>query len=286
MYADDIVLISDSIRGLQRHINTLQTFCEVSGMNVNLKKTKVVVFKNGGRLSKYEKWYLDGEKIECVSYYKYLGLLFSTRNICSKAINTLVIQAEKTSNIILSSLRSIGEASFDIYAKVFDCMILPTLSYGAEIWGGNQFPNIERVQINYFKRYLGVTRRAPGPAVLGDCGRHSIFSHTVMKYIKFWLKIIRLPNHRYTKKCYIMLRDLDSKGKKTWATNVRSILQSYGFGYVWLNQEVANESYFVKFFKQRVLDIDSQNWESKIYTYDKLDTYCHFKKISRLNIMY
>ena len=44
LYAHDVVLISHSPEGMQRHLDTLQTFALDSGMCVNLDKTKVMVF--------------------------------------------------------------------------------------------------------------------------------------------------------------------------------------------------------------------------------------------------
>ena len=44
LYADDIVLISDSPEGMQRHLVALHTFASASGLSVNLSKTKVMVF--------------------------------------------------------------------------------------------------------------------------------------------------------------------------------------------------------------------------------------------------
>ena len=44
LYADDIVLVSDSPEGMQRHLDALQRFAQDSGLSVNLGKTKVMVF--------------------------------------------------------------------------------------------------------------------------------------------------------------------------------------------------------------------------------------------------
>ena len=55
MYADDIVLVGDTVLELQRKINILEIFCEKWGMELNLKKTKVVVFRNSGKTSKSER---------------------------------------------------------------------------------------------------------------------------------------------------------------------------------------------------------------------------------------
>ena len=53
--ADDIALISDTIVGLQRQLHLLRDYCLESKLVVNVVKTKVVVFKNGGRISHHER---------------------------------------------------------------------------------------------------------------------------------------------------------------------------------------------------------------------------------------
>ena len=63
MYADDIVLVGETIIQLQRKINILEKFCRKYGMKVNLDKTKVMVFRNGGKTAKKESFYYLGEKL-------------------------------------------------------------------------------------------------------------------------------------------------------------------------------------------------------------------------------
>jgi hypothetical protein len=57
MFADDVALLADTVVGLQRQLNLLYDFCTDFYLTVNISKTKVVVFKNGGRLATNEKWY-------------------------------------------------------------------------------------------------------------------------------------------------------------------------------------------------------------------------------------
>ena len=78
MYASDIGLAGDTVLELhsQRKINILKIFCEKWGMEVNLKKTKVVVFRNGGKTSKSERFFYSNRSVEIVTYYRYLGLIF------------------------------------------------------------------------------------------------------------------------------------------------------------------------------------------------------------------
>ena len=44
-------------------------------MKINLDKTKILVFRNGGQLKEIEKWFYNGNPVEVVSFYKYLCIL-------------------------------------------------------------------------------------------------------------------------------------------------------------------------------------------------------------------
>ena len=47
------------------------------GLTANSDKSKVVVFRKEGFLGAREKWVFNGNKLEVVNSYKYLGLTFS-----------------------------------------------------------------------------------------------------------------------------------------------------------------------------------------------------------------
>ena len=62
MYADDIALCADTVGRLQKQINVLEEFCLKWGMKVNMKKTKVLVFRRGGIVRQNEKCFFSQEK--------------------------------------------------------------------------------------------------------------------------------------------------------------------------------------------------------------------------------
>ena len=53
LFADDVALMSDTVVGLQNQLNLLHGFCEETGLTVKTNKTKIMVFKNGGGLSRH-----------------------------------------------------------------------------------------------------------------------------------------------------------------------------------------------------------------------------------------
>ena len=77
--ADDIVLLSATIIGLQNQITALYNAANRLRLQVNLSKTKVMVFRKRGYLSARERWFYGTERLEVVNTYRYLRLTFSTR---------------------------------------------------------------------------------------------------------------------------------------------------------------------------------------------------------------
>ena len=56
LYADNILILSDSSFQLQDMINVLFNYCQMWNLKVNIDKSKVLVFRNGPRISHNLKW--------------------------------------------------------------------------------------------------------------------------------------------------------------------------------------------------------------------------------------
>ena len=76
-YADDLVLISKSAEGLQKCIDNVCTYCKTCGLDINIKKTKSIVFNSSVRINKTDFKY-DNKPIEKGRSYKYLGITISS----------------------------------------------------------------------------------------------------------------------------------------------------------------------------------------------------------------
>ena len=79
LFAYDIVLVAHTVFEIQKKLDVLYEVATKLGLIVNIKKSKVLVFRKGGRLVGIEKWHVGGKKLEVVTEYHYLGFLFSTK---------------------------------------------------------------------------------------------------------------------------------------------------------------------------------------------------------------
>ena len=200
-------------------------------MKINLQKTKVMVFRNGGILRYYEKWYFDGIEIETVSSYKYMGLFITPKLIWSFAKNTLASQARKSIISMLKLQNSVGYFEFSELFKLFETMIKPIILYGSEIWGFEVSNTIENVQDNFQEM------------ARGEYGSYPLYVDYYCRCIRYWIKLTRMSSVRFPNKCYKMLKNLDENGRNTWASKVRELLFRNGFGYVWIVEDVGIKLY-------------------------------------------
>ena len=142
LFADDTVLIADSVFELLKKLDILYEVAVKLGLVVNMDKCKVVVFRKGGHLAGHDRWHIGNTILEVVSENSYLGLIFSTK---------------LNNNVMLSRLATRGKIAFcrissllnrmNILWKMFDAQVQPTLLYGSELWGLNVMSAIENLHL-------------------------------------------------------------------------------------------------------------------------------------------
>jgi hypothetical protein len=77
LYADDLILLSESEKGLQSCLDSLNSYCNRWKLKINVTKTKVIVFSKGKRKLSQFNFTIDNQHIEAVEKYKYLGVILS-----------------------------------------------------------------------------------------------------------------------------------------------------------------------------------------------------------------
>ena len=280
LFADDVILMSYTVVGLQHQLNTLNNSATNLGLFVNFEKSKVVVFRNGGYIASREKWFYDGVKLEVVNQYKYLGVIFSTGLTFSYALEDMATKAKKGIVGILKLLWTLNDQTPKLFFKLFDTQIQPILTYGSEVWALMvDHSIIEKVHTFALKRFLNVSKMTPNTLVYSETGRYPLYVNTYSKCIKYWLNLLRMPEKRLPLKSYKMLYNLHCNNKKTWVSNVCYTLYRYGFGHVWENQGVADIKRFLSAFKQRLIDCYLQDWHGNIGSKERYSFYSSFTSV-------
>ena len=278
LFADDIALFADTVKGLQTLLKILECFCEESGMTVNLQKTNIVVFRNGGYLKRSEKWIYKGENMKIVPEYKYLGVTIDSRLSYTTHRNVCYTSAKRILFSLWRSLNQLNNLSANVFFKIFDAKIVPLVMYGVEVWGkGVYIDELEKLQALACKLFLGVRLSGVNKMCLSECGRYPLSVVVAIKKIKYWLRVTNMNENRLPKQCMKMLELHANKGNVNCMTHVRNILCESGFGYVWYSKSVGNENMFFKKLKARLKDIAYQDWRAFLDTCSSANYYKDIK---------
>ena len=92
------------------------------------------------------------------------------------------------------------------------------------------------------------------------------------------MKIVSLPDTNLLKSCYKMLLNYATAGRKNWASEVKEILYTYGFGYIWEQQMVQDKRSFLNMFVERLRDCYIQTWNGLKSATSKLFLYNMYKE--------
>ena len=122
---------------------------------MNTDKTKIVVFRNCGRIGDNENWLYDGNTLETVDQFIYLGMLLCYN---SKFYQTQKHIAEPGRKALFALNGKLTDFDVNIETKcsVFDTYIKSILSYASAIWGFQKDPDIEKLHTYFCKKVLGV----------------------------------------------------------------------------------------------------------------------------------
>ena len=141
LYADDLILLVESEEDLKNQMNSLGRSANSLRMEINQKKTKVLVFdkpaKTKKRISKA--WKIDNMNIDEDTVYKYLGVIFKNDGSFTEHINAIKEKADKAYYCIVAKNKEWQGFNPKTFFHIFDHTILQILSYGAELWGEKEW---------------------------------------------------------------------------------------------------------------------------------------------------
>ena len=285
MFADDAVIFSDSIDGLQSSLNNLESYCLKWNLNVNVDKTKIVVFRNGGVLGINEKWTYGGEEIEIVNSFNYLGMVLSSGGTYIKATNTLSGKALRAMNALFS-ITKVMQVPIKIMFNLFDAFVQPILNYGCEIWGFASAENIERVHRKFCKWLINVKMSTNNLSLAGEFGRFPLFIGRQTRIVKYWLNLHNTKNEN----CILRTINLDlreetvkSPNISTWASKLKQLLERCGFPDVWLYPESVKINHFMPILQRRLRDLYIAEWKQALELSSPLYIYKEMKQVYEMS---
>ena len=112
--------------------------------------------------------FTEGKRSRQLHTIRYLGLIFSSRNLWSKALSTLAAQAEKALSTVRKMIWKLGHPNTEVAFNIFGGKITPILCYGAELRGSEPRHQIEQAYMRFCKFISGLGQSAHSSAALGE----------------------------------------------------------------------------------------------------------------------
>ena len=126
-YADDTTLMAESEKGLKSLLMKIKEESEKVGLKVGIQKTKIMA--SGPIIS----WERDGETVEAVSDFIFLGSKITADGDCSHEIKRHLLFGRKFMNNLDSIFKS-RDISLPTKVHLVKAMVFPVVMYGCESW--------------------------------------------------------------------------------------------------------------------------------------------------------
>ena len=129
-FADDTVLQANIEEDLQRQVDKVNESCAACGMELNVKKTKVMVMEKQPGMKITIK--SNRVALEQVNKYKYLGTLITADTRCMQEIMRGIVIAKKSSWELKELMKT--NVNMKTKKRLLNSYIFLLLTYGCEAW--------------------------------------------------------------------------------------------------------------------------------------------------------
>ena len=124
-YTDDTTLIAQSEEELKSLLMKVKEDTEEGGLKVNIQKTKIMA---SGPITS---WEIDGETVETVADFIFLGSKITVDGDCSHEIKRCLLLGRKVMTNLDSILKS-RDITLPTKMCLFKAMVFPVVMYGCE----------------------------------------------------------------------------------------------------------------------------------------------------------
>ena len=125
-YADDTTLMAES-KELKSLLMKMKEESEKVGLKLNIQKTKIMA---SGPITS---WEIDGETVETVTYFIFLGSKITADGDCSHEIKRPLLLGRKVMTNLDSILKR-RDITLQTNVHLVKAMVFPAVMYGCESW--------------------------------------------------------------------------------------------------------------------------------------------------------
>ena len=269
MYADDIVILTNTVEEAQRGLDILGQWCTTWGMKVNIKKSQVVHHRNPQRPRCQTELLLNGEPMMYVEHYKYLGCWIHEHGNNNKTVEALTAGAGRSFGRIVNIFKKLGDLGYNSYCTLLDSYVLPIVNYGSAVWGFKDYPAPRVLQNRINRYYLGVHRFTPVAASSIEMDLPDYRYLRWLEMLRYFNRIQNLSEERLPRAMF----EFECKHRGDgWLKDIVHITQVLK-----LDPPVDGMIYDLTDVRNRIVKHVRQEWWSEVSLKPKLRTYAQIR---------
>ena len=242
-YADDVLLSSLTMSGLQRLIDFANSYIVQHGLSFNPNKTTCVTF--GKTSLQRQEWYLGNIKLTEAEQVKHLGVILCNNN--KSHIEDRIQSARRAFYSLQGAGLCVGGCSPGTISHVFSVAVRPVLTYGIESTYQDKsvFKQIDSFQGKLVKSALGLKKSCKTTPLLQAIGIDNISVTAEVNRLSLFKSMVLS-----TSRCGVFYQHMLSNvvnGKLSSHKNtISSVLQTCRKHNISIIQYLCDESYQLK----------------------------------------
>ena len=272
MYADDIVLLSDTAENLQKLLNHVYEWCRKWQLSINPVKTEVMHFHKKNKSRSQVQFFVGSENIKVVPKYKYLGVILDEFCTFQECATTLAESAGRGLCAIIARFKQLKGCEYKTFYKLYNSSVVSVFSYAAGIWGYNRGGPAQKIYNRALRYFMGVNKFTANLFLQGDSGWLSPEYIFRLAMLRYWNRLCKLDNSFICKQ--IFNYEIDNLKKYTWVFNIKQIFMSLNL----LSHFNEKKSVDLSICNKLLLKIMQEDWETKLPKKPKLREYQRFKE--------
>ena len=273
LYADDLVIISQSKEGLQNCLNKVHKFAVTKHLEISISKSKSMIFNHTGRFEN-KQFTIDKEPIENVNSFCYLGFEVKSSGTVKHAMNILNDKAKKALRPVMTAIARF-KIPVETSIRIFHTYISPILLYNVENWATLTDKNVQGFDNNsvfvatsnskidlvhrkFLKFILGVSKSCPNLSVYGETGETPLSLKGYRLTLNFWHRVTNLPDSVLVKKALLENINL----RTNWIMTVEKLINRFD-----LADKIGNNESFKKATRCNIDETYQEFWKTELETH-------------------
>ena len=277
-YADDIVLLAENVKDLDKLLCALEKWCSRWRVLINMNKMNIMHFRRRQIKQSTFSFRVGNTVFETVDKYKYLGTTIGCFPNDGVITEELSKSGSRALRQIISKTKSNLDVGYKTFTRLFHSGVAPILDYGSGVWCiGNSVncEKLDKIEQREVKYFVGLPKNSPILTLTGDMGWTPGIVHRDVEVLQLYNQIVQMPSHCITRQVF----DFDKKcDNQTWSKNIISLCESLGELDSWEQELPIN----IAVARSMLMEMYVEVWKEQVVNKPKLYLYQQIKQDLRL----